>query len=207
MHDSCLKNSAIFAFVLKPVNIHTHCPRPDERTITAVGIHPREAEGAHLPAFVEQGVDAIGEIGLDYACNANREEQQRVFEEQLAVAERENLPVVLHCVRAFEPVMRTLARYRLRAVIFHGFIGSVQQMQRAVGAGYFLSFGERTFRSPKTVEALLRTPPERLFFETDDSGAKIEEILHIFAEILHVNTADLIRITNENYERIFQNKI
>lgn len=206
MHDSCLKNSAIFAFVLKPVNIHTHHPRPDERTITAVGIHPREAEGAHVPAFVGQGVDAIGEIGLDYACNANREVQQRVFEAQLSIAERENLPIVLHCVRAFEPVMRTLARYRLRAVIFHGFIGSVQQMQRAVDAGYYLSFGERTFRSPKTVEALRRTPPERLFFETDDSEAEIEEILPIFAEILHVNTADLIRITNENYERIFKNK-
>lgn len=192
--------------MLKPVNIHTHHPRPDERTITAVGTHPLEAEGAHVPAFVGQGVDAIGEIGLDYACNANRERQQLVFEAHLDVAERENLPIVLHCVRAFEPVMRTLARYRLRAVIFHGFIGSVQQMQRAVDAGYYLSFGERTFRSPKTIEALRRTPPERLFFETDDSEAKIEEILPIFAEILHVNTADLIRITNENYERIFKNK-
>lgn len=207
MHDSCLKNSAIFAFVLKPVNIHTHNPRPDERTITAVGIHPRDAEGAHVSDLVLDDVDAIGEIGLDYACNANRERQQLVFEAHLDVAERENLPVVLHCVRAFEPVMRTLAHYRLRAVIFHGFIGSVQQMQRAVDAGYYLSFGERTFRSPKTIEALRRTPPERIFFETDDSEAKIEEILPIFAEILHVNTADLIRITNENFERIFNNKI
>ncbi len=207
MHDSCLKNSAIFAFVLKPVNIHTHRPRADERTITAVGIHPRNAEGAHVSELVVDDVDAIGEIGLDYACTVSREEQQRVFEEQLAIAERENLPVVLHCVRAFEPVMRTLSHYRLKAVIFHGFIGSVQQMQRAVDAGYYLSFGERTFRSPKTIEALRRTPPERLFFETDANEVKIEEILPIFAEILHVNTADLIRITNENYERIFNNKI
>ena len=194
--------------MLKPVNIHTHHPRPDERTITAVGTHPLEAEeaAAFLSDRIVWDVDAIGEIGLDYACNANRERQQLVFEAHLDVAERENLPIVLHCVRAFEPVMRTLARYRLRAVIFHGFIGSVQQMQRAVDAGYYLSFGERTFRSPKTIEALRRTPPERLFFETDDSEAKIEEILPIFAEILHVNTADLIRITNENYERIFKNK-
>lgn len=195
---------------MKPVNIHTHRPRPDEATITTAGIHPYKAEegfsAEDLEAMV-QGADTVGEIGLDYACAVGRDKQQRLFEAQLHIAEQAHLPVVLHCVRAFEPVMRTIARYRLRAVIFHGFIGSVEQMRRAVSAGYYLSFGERTFASPKTIEALRQMPLERLFTETDESLVPIEEINRHVATILGIDTAQLERITRENYETIFQQRI
>ena len=53
--------------------------------------------------------------------------------EQLDLAERTGLPVVLHCVRAFEPLMKELQGRRLKAVIFHGFIGSPQQLSTAPG--------------------------------------------------------------------------
>lgn len=66
---------------------------------------------------------------------------------------------MLHCVRAFEPVMLELAAREPRAVIFHGFIGSPEQARRALEKGYYLSFGVRTFSSPKTMEALRETPP------------------------------------------------
>lgn len=194
---------------MKTVNIHTHRPRPDEATITTAGIHPYKAEegfsAEDLEAMV-QGADAVGEIGLDYACAVQRDEQQRLFEAQLRIAEQARKPVVLHCVRAFEPVMRTLACYRLRAVIFHGFIGSVEQMRRAVSAGYYLSFGERTFASPKTTEALRQMPLERLFTETDESFVPIEEINRRVATILGIDTAQLERITRKNYETIFKNE-
>lgn len=194
---------------MKTVNIHTHRPRPDEATITTAGIHPYKAEegfsAEDLEAMV-QGADAVGEIGLDYACAVGRDEQQWLFEAQLRIAEQAHLPVVLHCVRAFEPVMRTIARYRLRAVIFHGFIGSVEQMRRAVSAGYYLSFGERTFASPKTIETLRQMPLERLFTETDESLVPIEEINRRVATILGIDTVQLERITRENYETIFKNE-
>ena len=194
---------------MKTVNIHTHRPRPDEATITTAGIHPYNAEEGFSVedlAAMMQGADAVGEIGLDYACAVGRDEQQRLFEAHLRIAEQAHLPVVLHCVRAFEPVMRTIARYRLRAVIFHGFIGSAEQMRRAVSAGYYLSFGERTFASPKTVEALRQMPPERLFTETDESLVPIEEINRRVATILGIGTEQLERVIRENYETIFKNE-
>ena len=83
------------------------------------------------------------------------------------------LPVVLHCVRAFEPLMRELAASEPRAVIFHGFIGSPEQARQALAKGYCLSFGERTFASPKTLAALRETPLSQLFLETDDSPVPI----------------------------------
>ena len=92
---------------------------------------------------------------------------------------------------------------RPRAAIFHGFIGSPEQARRAVGKGYYLSFGLRAFASPKTLESLRETPLSQLFLETDDSDVPIEEIYARAAKVKGVTPEELQRATLENYGRIF----
>lgn len=189
------------------INIHTHSPKQSELTLSTLGIHPYDAERATTDSILAiergaQGVDAIGEIGLDYSCKANRESQELVFKAQLEVAQQYGKGVVLHCVRAFEPTMKILEKYRLKFVIFHGFIGSPEQALSATSRGYYLSFGERTFRSPKSIEAMKVTPVDRLFFETDESSVDIEEIYSKAAEELAVPVRILEYITHENFKRI-----
>ena len=186
-------------------DIHTHNAQTEAQTIDTVGIHPWHAENADL-ATIEAAameVDAIGEIGLDFVCDVEHEVQMAVFRAQLAIAEREEKAVVLHCVKAFEEVMKTVSEYSLKAVIFHGFIGSVEQAQRAVKQGFYLSFGERTFRSPKTIEALRSTPLSSLFVESDESTTPIEEIYEKIAELRGIPTTELITAIEENFNRIF----
>lgn len=192
----------------KLVNIHTHNPAMAEITIRTAGIHPYDAASAdtiHLEAIEREAAeaDAVGEIGLDFACDVSREEQERVFRAQLATAERLQKPVVLHCVRAFEPTMAMLDGVRLPAVIFHGFIGSPEQARRAVARGYYLSFGERTFRSPKSIEAMRSTPLSHLFVENDESPTPIAELYERIATLLGIETRVLEAQTAENFERIF----
>ncbi|MDE5851739.1 MAG: TatD family hydrolase, partial [Alistipes sp.] len=122
---------------------------------------------------------------------------------QLQLARQYGLPVVIHCVRAFNEVMRELAACPPRTAIFHGFIGSPEQARQVVAAGHYLSFGERTFRSPKTVEAMRSTPLERLFLETDDSPTPIEEIYRRAAERLGIPEARLQEAALANYKTIF----
>lgn len=187
------------------VNIHTHRPTGRDIEIAAMGVHPWDAGHGDI-AETESAIgriDAIGEIGLDYACKVDRDAQQRIFESQLELAERNGLPVVLHCVKAFEPVMKTLAKYRLKAVIFHGFIGSREQMQRAVETGYYISFGERTFASPRTIEAMREIPKDRMFLETDDNPTDIAEIYRRTAEITGIGMETLQKRIIENYNIIF----
>ena len=188
------------------IDIHTHNAQTHAQTIETVGIHPWHSATADLTEVerLAPSADAIGEIGLDYACDIGCETQIWSFRAQLALAERFEKPVVLHCVRAFEYIMVTLEKYRLKAVIFHGFIGSVEQAQRAVKQGHYLSFGERTFRSPKTIEALRSTPLSQLFVETDESTTPIEEIYAKIAELRGVDIEELLRATEENFNRIFQ---
>lgn len=185
------------------IDIHTHCPTLRHVEPQAVGIHPWQAEKERFLPSIFEGAVAIGEIGLDFACNVNREAQQQLFREQLREAERLGVPVILHCVKAFEPMMKILAERRLRAVIFHGFIGSVQQAKRAVERGYFLSFGEGAFRSPKTVEAMRMIPLTHLFAETDESDCPIEEVYRRIAEVRGASVEELQRQIEENYKRIF----
>ncbi|WP_417012570.1 TatD family hydrolase [Alistipes sp.] len=186
------------------VNIHTHRPTGRGLEPASVGIHPWDAAGADADSLCEAlgRAQAVGEIGLDY-LHPDREAQRRLFEQQLELAETAGMPVVLHCVKAFEPMMTLLGRFRLRAVIFHGFIGSPQQAARAVAAGYYLSFGPRSLRSPRTVQALATVPSERLFLETDDDPTPIESVYAEAARLLGLPLDRLREALYTNYLRIF----
>jgi TatD DNase family protein len=201
------------------VNIHTHArvgvgievvsvvapvwelPQPPY----SIGIHPWHVDGVDIKTALydvaKAGVSAIGEVGLDYAVEGDRELQAEVFRAQLAIACERGLPVVLHCVKAFEPVMKILADYTLPAVIFHGFVGSREQAEAAVGRGYYLSFGERSLRSPKTREAMGSVPRERMFLETDESTLSIIEIYRLAAKVLGVTDKELRQQIFTNYTK------
>lgn len=187
------------------VNIHTHRPTGRGIELRTAGVHPWDADKEDVSTIVPLlgGVQAVGETGLDFVRGADRETQLAAFRAQLALARERQMPVVLHCVKAFEPVMRELAACPPRAVIFHGFIGSPEQARRAVGKGYYLSFGQRAFASPKTLESLRETPLPQLFLETDESDLPIEEIYARAAAAKGIALEELKRATLENYERIF----
>ena len=189
------------------VNIHTHSPKNDELTLSTVGIHPYDSGSANSDSILAveraaEGCDAIGEIGLDFACTADTNQQLFIFQAQLEVAQKAGKGIVLHCVRAFEKVMECLKNYSLKFVIFHGFIGSTEQAKQAAKRGYYLSFGERTFRSPKSIEAMRNYPTNLLFFETDESDVNIDQIYSQASAVLGIPEADLKRITNENFSKI-----
>lgn len=189
------------------VDIHTHHPTGQHIEPRGVGIHPWYAE-RYATCELSLGdevttAELIGEIGLDYACKVDRELQEQIFRQQLLLAEELQKPVVLHCVRAFEPVMNILSEYKIRAVIFHGFIGSAEQAKRALERGYFLSFGVNVLRSPKSIKALNICPLEQMFVESDESLIPIAEIYAEIARLRDINVAILAEKTLENYKRIF----
>lgn len=200
LHKFVSKTSPVSRYI----DIHTHNFTSLHTELRAAGIHPWDAEKAALDESIFEGAQAVGEIGLDYACNIDRAKQEELFRAQLAIAEKKGLPVVLHCVRAFAPTLAILSEYKLKGVIFHGFIGSKEQATEAVKRGYFLSFGEGTKRSPKTVEALRHTPLGNLFLETDISPTPIEDIYRIVSELRGEELEVIINSIAKNYKRLFQ---
>lgn len=142
------------------------------------GIHPHQASQAEqdwesaLEAIVRRSdVYAVGEMGLDYHYDfSDRASQLRVFEGQLALAERVNKPVVIHCREAHDDVMTMLANFpRVRLVVFHCFTGTLAQAEQIWSRGYWLSLtGVVTFkRSDELREVARIMPADRLMVETD----------------------------------------
>jgi TatD DNase family protein len=203
------------------INIHTHTRTGEGIEMVSnlalsggvpalpcsVGIHPWQVSQIDVSAALCEvstaRVNAIGEVGLDFAVEGDRELQAEVFRSQLAIAVERGLPVVLHSVRAFEPVVKILSDYTLPAVIFHGFVGSRQQAEVATRAGYYLSFGERSLRSPKTHEAMRSMPREQIFLETDEDTLSIAEIYRLAAEILDITVEELRQQIFANYIKNF----
>ena len=184
------------------VDIHTHQRHPDILSPTMAGVHPWDAEkGLTLPDVTQ--CDIVGETGLDFACGVAREAQERLFIAHLTEAERLGKAVVIHCVRAFEPVMRILAEYKLQGVLFHGFIGPDVQAKRCFERGYYLSFGPRSLRSPKTRRVIATAPSELIFSESDDNPSQIvEELYREVAELRHVSLDVLCEQMMKNYEKL-----
>lgn len=201
------------------VNIHTHhrqsigiemlsvqTPCTPDNGVCSLGVHPWRADSyapQELNDVATAHVAAIGETGLDFACNASRDAQVALFEAQLRIAEQRNLPVVLHCVRAFDYVADMLRGFNLRGVVFHGFIGSRQQMQTAVQRGWLLSVGRRSLASPKTVEAIIDAPLSSLLAETDEDTCGIEEIYDRLAKLKAISTEQMREALYDNYKRIW----
>ena len=146
---------------------------------------------------------AVGEIGLDYARDADREAQKHWFGRQLAIAREMDLPVIIHCVRAYNDTVAMLEATDVKRVIFHGFTGSVELAGQLARRGYYLSFGERSLASVRTIAAMKAIGLERLFLETDTADVTIEQVYARTAEALAVGTDELKEAIYRNYKTIF----
>ncbi len=206
------------------VDIHTHQRRGgaiELRSVESVaevegfcslGIHPWRAEAVSdsevaelLRAMMSAEIDAIGEVGMDALRGGALARQQELFEAQLHVAEQRGLPVIVHSVRSFESVMSSLGRFRLRAVIFHSWIGSAEQATRAMARGYLLSVGPRTLSSSRTMNGLRGVDIGHLLAETDDTEEQIESIYNRLAQEFGMESEQLKASLFENFRRIWQN--
>ena len=138
----------------------------------AAGIHPHQAADGEsleeLATLADGRLVAIGEIGLDFFRDyAPRDDQRRVFAEQLELAEQVGLPVIVHSRSAEEETAELLAGFG-GTVVLHCF-SSPALLPVALERGYYVSFaGNVTYpKAPELREAAHAVPAERLLAETD----------------------------------------
>jgi len=149
------------------------------RICASVGVHPHNAAGVSagwlegLEEMAEaETVLAIGETGLDFYRDLSpREEQEKVFRQQLRLACRVDRPVIVHTREAHLDTLRILKEEELpaKAGVMHCFSGDRRQAEEYLELGFYISLaGPLTYpRSHGLRELLHYIPPERLLFETD----------------------------------------
>lgn len=143
--------------------------------LPAWGMHPmyihvhRPEHLADLRAQIEaQRPVAIGEIGLDLFVDLDYATQEYFYVEQLKIAKEYDLPVLLHCRRANDEILKHLRKIRVRGIA-HAFNGSPQQADEFIKLGCKLGFGGAfTWPRANNLRRLaVDLPLESIVLETD----------------------------------------
>lgn len=144
------------------------------------GVHPHEAslwndecEKKIIANAIDKNVCAIGEIGLDYHYdNSPRDIQRNIFEKQLELSIKFDLPIVIHTRKAENDTIAIIKNFihsLKRKGVFHCFSSSMNLAKFALENDFHLGFnGIVTFKSSKNVKKILEaTPLENILLETD----------------------------------------
>lgn len=190
----------------------------------AIGIHPesvakyKDEDLKFIENNIyEEKIIAIGEIGLDYHYSKEDKEQQiQLFESQLRIAEKNNIPIIVHSREATLDTLTSLKKFNCRGII-HSFGGSYETALEYIKLGYLIGInGVITFKNSHLKEVIVKLPLDSLVLETDspyltphpfrgeqNSPKHIWEIAQFVADLFNITVDDLAQITNQNLMRIF----
>ena len=192
-----------------------------------IGLHPThvgvnaDEELAHVKEQLDaHSFVAIGEIGMDlYWDKTYQIQQQEAFACQIKWALATDLPIVIHCRDAFEPVFEVLEGFkdaRLRGV-FHCFTGTKADAQRALDLNFYLGVGGVvTFKNGKIDQFLSDFPIEKILLETDspylaptphrgkrNESSYLPIVADKMAKLFNISIVEMARITSKNARQLF----
>ena len=113
---------------------------------------------------------ALGECGLDFRPQqADKKTQLYFFEAQLDIAESNQLPVVIHSVRATEDVIKSIKKFKNLSGMIHSYSGSFEQAKQLIELNFYISIGGSvTYDNANKIKKVARKIPlTSLLLETD----------------------------------------
>ncbi|HBU28990.1 MAG TPA: DNAase [Thiobacillus sp.] len=195
--------------------------------LPAWGLHPmylqvhRHEHLADLRAQIEaQRPVAVGEIGLDFFVKDLDPAAQEFFlVEQLKIAKDYDLPVLLHCRKANDPLLKHLRRIGVRGGIAHAFNGSPQQADEFIKLGFKLGFGGAfTWTRANNLRRLaVDLPLETIVLETDspdippawigrgrNAPGELPRIAQVLAELRGLDIDSVAQTTTRNARELLR---
>ena len=213
---------------MKFFNLHTHhyTNQPDVLELVnqyphefndlvpnySIGIHPWyivedriEADFEFLESkLTDEKCLAIGECGLDKRIAISMDLQQNVFEKHLALAEKYQKPVIIHCVAAFQELIAITKNRKVSVpMIVHGFSKNELVAKELLANGFYISFGKWLILNPELEVVFQSVPNERIFLETDTITEEIQEVYALAAKYKNLEINSLEEIVLKNYNTVF----
>ena len=189
-----------------------------------IGYHPEEADNIEEQDLVKleqllslEKIIGIGEIGLDYHYSSeNKEKQKQLFEYQLSLAEKYNLPVVIHTRDANNDTINILKKYNVKGII-HCFSGSYETACQYINMGFLLGIGGViTFKNCHLKDTVKKLSLKNIVLETDspylspvpyrgkvNSSKNIPIIAEFLAKELEQDITIIEKSTTENVKSLF----
>ena len=203
-----------------------------EGMYAAVGIHPedcRDYKREELDRFEQfllehkdfkkEKIVAIGEIGFDYHWEPyDKAHQAFFFEEQMKLAEKYKLPVIIHDREAHGDCFEMAIKFKNVKGVFHSYSGSAEMAAELVKRGWYISFsGVVTFKNASRVkEVAASVPLDRILVETDapylaphpmrgklNHSGLMQYTVQTIAEIFGKSYDEMAEILSANAKRLF----
>ena len=180
-------------------------------TFYSAGIHPwyiGEKE-VQLQLLSELAKDpkclAIGECGLDRLCSTPLELQMEVFKDQIELAEKLQKPLIIHCVKAFDELLKIKKLFKTDIPwVIHGFNQKTEIAKQLLAQGFYFSLGKALLNPESNASKwLLEIPIERLLLETDDTEISIEKIYKVATSTLNLSVSELVSNLQLNCKSVF----
>ena len=227
MQDFGIKKVIIPSVEISTMQNIVNIANQNENIYAMVGIFPSEAktynkdiEEKMIDFAQSKKVVAVGEIGLDYYWDKSFNDiQQDVFIKQIKLANKLNLPIVIHDREAHKDTFDILKEHNQNSkVLFHCFSGSVEFMRECVKQGWFIALGGVvTFKNAiKMKEVTKEVPLEKLMLETDspyltpvpyrgkpNKPAYVKYVAEEIAQLRNMALEEIIDITTSNAEEFF----
>lgn len=199
----------------------------------AVGVHPENADEADEKGLKwisehtqDEKVVAVGEIGLDYHYEGfDKNIQWEAFEGQLGIAERTNLPLIIHSRDAAEDTLRIIKKHmenrktsRENPGVIHCFSYSMEMAREYLKMGFYIGIGGVvTFSNAKKLKEVAGgISLDRILLETDcpylspapnrgkrNSSLNLSYVAAEIAKIRNISEDELIRATWDNARRMY----
>jgi len=195
-----------------------------------VGVHPHYAskiKDGDIQRLADMTLDpkvlAIGEIGLDYHYDYSpRDVQQARFKEQLQLALKLQLPLIIHCREAEEDMYEILKKSRageLVGGVLHCFAGNVVSAQKFLNLGWHIGIGGVvTYKNAHSLrEVVAVTPHDRLLIETDcpyltsepyrrqrNDSSNLKHNVEKIAQIRDIAHSDAAQMSTQNAKKLFR---
>jgi TatD DNase family protein len=209
------------------INIHTHLKNRDEGICIynqypedpipgfpiSIGIHPWNIKKYNIPETLDiirknaplPNVMAIGECGLDKLTDVQLQEQEQIFIEQIRIAESVKKPLIIHCVKAFDDLIRIKKEIKpIVPFIVHGYNNNLQIMEQLVKHDLYFSFGKALLKEGSNAQKTLTAiPPSRFFLETDDADISINSIFEKAAVLKNMGVEALKEQITINFKLLF----
>ena len=199
-----------------------------ESVYCAVGVHPDDCEKYNEEELEQLLINrnnklvAVGEIGLDYyRTKENKEEQIKVFESQIQLANNYKLPIVIHCRDAFGDTLEILKKYApfKYGAVMHCYSGSLEFAEILVKLGLKISFtGTVTYKNALKVQEVAKNLPlGSFFFETDcpylaptpyrgqrNEPMYVKEVYKFVAELRGITFEEMEQIADKTAKEFFK---
>lgn len=179
------------------------------------GLHPWHIEDYdntdHFAEKLEKAaqheqVIALGETGLDRMIDFPLEDQVSVFKIHIELSEKYRLPLIVHCVKAYDELLRLRKEsLSIQAWIVHGFNGSPDLAKSLTDKGIYISGGSRILGNHKKCRDVLRTIPQNyIFVESDENDKDLSLVYEELARCMGISLRELATIVYRNYTEVFR---